>query len=247
MILYFTGTGNSLFAAKNLLSDGERLVNIAEAAKCDEYNYKLEDGESLGIVFPVYFYTVPAIVADFLKKLCVDNVVYTYSVITCGGSISQAGAVLKGILKERNIELKYVLELLMPDNAMLFYNIPPADEGKERIDNATIRLAEIKQDILNKKEVRIRDNTLISTSMGLMYRACQGTKKYWVEKDKCTSCGLCEKNCPESVIKMQNGNPIWEKDRCSKCSACINRCPNYAIQYGKFTKNRNRYVIQDSK
>lgn len=37
MIFYFTGTGNSLYAAKKLLVDGERLINIAEAIKNIEY------------------------------------------------------------------------------------------------------------------------------------------------------------------------------------------------------------------
>ncbi|MGI5933052.1 MAG: 4Fe-4S dicluster domain-containing protein, partial [Eubacterium sp.] len=32
---------------------------------------------------------------------------------------------------------------------------------------------------------------------------------------------------------------------CTKCSACINRCPVQAIQYGKRTKKRPRYVHPD--
>lgn len=33
MVFYFTGTGNSLFAAKRLLFEGEKLINIADAMK----------------------------------------------------------------------------------------------------------------------------------------------------------------------------------------------------------------------
>lgn len=246
MIFYFTGTGNSLFAAKKLLDEGERLVNIAEAAKNNEYEYRLDEAERLGIVFPVYFYTVSTFVADFVNKLTIENVSYTYSVVTCGGSISQTGAVLKKLLQKRNIELNYVTPLLMPDNAMLFYNIPSAEEGKDRIDNAIVRLAEIKRDVAEKKQVKIGDSTINSTLIGQMYKACQGTKKYWVEEDKCNGCGLCEKNCPESVIKLENGKPAWKKDKCCKCSSCINRCPKAAIQYGRLTKNRNRYKMPEN-
>ena len=39
MILYFTGTGNSLFAAKRLLADGEELINIADAMKNGKYEF----------------------------------------------------------------------------------------------------------------------------------------------------------------------------------------------------------------
>ena len=41
MIFYFTGTGNSLWAAKQLVKEDERLINIADARKNREYKYKL--------------------------------------------------------------------------------------------------------------------------------------------------------------------------------------------------------------
>lgn len=53
--------------------------------------------ESVGFVFPVYFYTVPSIVMEFVAKLKLGDVKYVYAVITCGG-ISQTGAVLKKII-----------------------------------------------------------------------------------------------------------------------------------------------------
>ena len=43
MIFYFTGTGNSLFAAKRALTDGEELINIADAIKNDKYEYSVTD------------------------------------------------------------------------------------------------------------------------------------------------------------------------------------------------------------
>ena len=52
MILYFTGTGNSLYVAKKLLADGERLVSIADLMKKGEYTIELSENEKLGIVFP---------------------------------------------------------------------------------------------------------------------------------------------------------------------------------------------------
>ena len=41
---------------------------------------------------------------------------------------------------------------------------------------------------------------------------------------------------------MTDGRPVWTKNKCLKCCGCINRCPVSAIQYGKRTASRGRYV-----
>ena len=50
MIFYFTGTGNSLFAAKRLLNAEESLINIADAIKNNQYEYNIADEENVGFV-----------------------------------------------------------------------------------------------------------------------------------------------------------------------------------------------------
>ena len=49
----------------------------------------------------------------------------------------------------------------------------------------------------------------------------------------------------EEVIRMKEGRPVWVKPHCSHCSGCINRCPAKAIQFGKKTAARRRYVHPD--
>lgn len=241
MIFYFTGTGNSLFAAKRLLSEGEKLINIAEAMANNEYDYTVQDDEKVGFVFPVYFYTLPSIVADFITNLKIKNADYVYAVITCGGSIIQAGSVLKKFLAPQNLKLEYVTSLLMPDNSMLFYQIPPVSKAGKRLSAAEKQLAKIKKSILENEKSEIGNLTFVSDLLGAGYKLCRKTSKYYAD-EKCISCGLCEKICPQNVIEIKDGKPQWTKAICSKCSACINRCPKNAIQYGKGTVKRNRYV-----
>lgn len=241
MIFYFSGTGNSLFAAKRLLAEGEALVNVADAIQTEAYEYTVKDGEKVGFVFPVYFYTVPTIVEDFIANLKLQGAEYVYAVITCGGGISQAGAVLNKLLMKRGIRLDYVTSLLMPDNSMLFYQIPPAEMGKERLLAAKKRLEEIRDRIDTHETVSVGKVTFASDLIGVGYKLCNKTGKFYAD-EKCVGCGMCAKICPQKVIVLENGKPQWTKATCSKCSACINRCPKSAIQYGKSTKNRNRYV-----
>ena len=241
MIIYFTGTGNSLFAAKSLLDENERLVSMAELMKSNEYTIELEENERLGLIFPVYYYTVPSIVKEFLEKVVIKNADYVYSVITCGGGTAKASVVLKKILEGKGIKLSYFMELLMPDNSMLFYQIPSVEMSHERLDKASDKLKTIKEDIRDRKTTSIGDFKGVSAIMGAASNLSSGTKKFYAE-DTCIGCGLCERNCPQQVIKLENKKPVWTKENCCKCSACINRCPVKAIQYGKGTKKRNRYV-----
>lgn len=241
MIIYFSGTGNSLYIARNMLGEQEKLLSISELMKKSEYVIELEKDEKLGIIFPVYFYTLPSIVKDFLEKAEIKNAGYVYSIITCGGGTGQASAVLKKLLAHKGIELAYFKELLMPDNSMLFYQIPGVEKAEGRLRDALAITEEIKKDVAAKKSVKIGNSTIISTVIGAGYKMCSGTKKFYAQEN-CIGCGKCEKSCPEEVIKIVDNRPVWQKDKCSKCSACINKCPVKAIQYGKGTIKRNRYV-----
>lgn len=54
-----------------------------------------------------------------------------------------------------------------------------------------------------------------------------------VDKDKCVHCGLCEKDCPAKIIKLNSeGIPSVAKDDekcCIKCQHCLAICPAGAI------------------
>ena len=62
MIFYFTGTGNSLYAAKQI---GGELISIPQVIHRKEQSWRAEE---IGIVCPVYGHEMPAIVKGFLKK-----------------------------------------------------------------------------------------------------------------------------------------------------------------------------------
>ena len=73
MIFYFSGCGNSKHVAETLAAGlTDQLVFIPEAARNNQYDYSLQDGERLGFVFPVYSWAPPKLVMDFVKKMSVQ-------------------------------------------------------------------------------------------------------------------------------------------------------------------------------
>jgi len=130
----------------------------------------------------------------------------------------------------------------MPDNAMLFYQIQNAEDAAKRLEAAEPVIAEIKADLADRKVLSSKKGNGKKDVMEKAYAFCTGTKKFRVEPELCIHCGLCEKNCPTDTIMMVEGLPTWVNAHCTKCTACINRCPKEAIQYGRGTKKRNRYV-----
>ena len=242
MIFYFTGTGNSLMAAKALLEPEETLVSIAAARKENRCQFDIPDGERVGIVFPVYFYTLSDIVLDFVRKLEVNGDHYFFAVITCGGGIGGSGGFLYKEFAGKGLRLNYVTSLLMPDDTIFYYNLKPKEETDARVAAAREELVRIREEIQEKKEREPK--RMPSKVWRPFYHMAMGTGKFWAT-EACIGCGMCERNCPDEAIELQDGRPVWKKEKCTKCTACINRCPVQAIQFGKGTVKRNRYVNPD--
>ncbi len=54
-----------------------------------------------------------------------------------------------------------------------------------------------------------------------------GVRVEWI-KDKCISCGLCEKICREKAISIKDGVVSINRDKCNYCGRCALGCPTDA-------------------
>jgi len=247
MIFYFSGTGNSYYAACEL-SKGtkEEIVDIALAMKNKEFDYRLRPGEKAGFVFPVYFYGIPTIVAEFIDALSLklNENTYLYAVMTCGGSIAGADQLLRTHILKNGYSLSACFDLPMVDNYVLMYELSSPSVQKIKLEKADQNLLKIEKKIISEEKEGYTSTVFGKITTQLiypLYKAGRKTAKFNVD-DHCTSCGLCEMNCPEKAIVLEEGKPVWVKEKCVQCLACINACPVEAIQYGKSTKKRRRYV-----
>lgn len=245
MIYYFSATGNSRHAAKTIAeSINDTAVDIVESIKNGIYGSK--DDEITGFVFPVYFWGLPEIIKQFTSMPQVKNSLgkYVFCVITCGANTGNAD---KFLAKKLGRNLDYCFSLKMPDNYVIMYDPSPKEKAQKFLRHADKELETICADILSRKCARegSTQGGIKSAFVSLLYNPFRTTKKFYAD-EKCISCGICVKNCPDNAIEIKNGKPIWVNSKCQHCTACINRCPTAAIQFGKGTAERRRYNYEDT-
>jgi ferredoxin/flavodoxin len=253
VIYYFTGTGNSLAAARKIaaaLGDCD-LVPIA-SLQMTAGNI-VPRAERVGIVCPVYDAGVPRMVAEFVERLDLSRSGYTFAIITLGGTGVSALHQLNTILMKghgRKLDAAFVVK--MPGNFPPVGR-PPVGEKKDAILKAAdARLAEIAGMIDTGLPVPPGFSPFSSLMRCLLYppffkNVHDGDKGFSVSDD-CTACGTCAKVCPAGNITMEHERPAWHH-RCELCCACLHFCPVEAIQLNVMqgTKGRGRYRHPDLK
>jgi len=61
---------------------------------------------------------------------------------------------------------------------------------------------------------------------------CPALTEFFIDRDKCTGCGLCAKNCPtEAITGEKKEAHLIDKTKCIKCGECLNRCRFDAVKF----------------
>jgi ferredoxin len=53
----------------------------------------------------------------------------------------------------------------------------------------------------------------------------------WIDKDMCTACGTCVKECPVGTIFIDNETAVINMGNCIRCGICHEVCPVDAIRH----------------
>jgi ferredoxin len=236
---YFSGTGNSLKVAKSISKELEN-CEIVSMAK----SYILtKQYDSIGFVYPTYFWGLPKKVIEFIENINLDNNknTYFYSVATYGGSAGNAVCQMYKLLhKKHGIKLNYGQKLQMFSNYVVMYDM------SEKIDEITKKsneeLVPIIDAIKTKRNNNINKLTNIFAFVNKSFiKKVSTMDKDFTVNDNCTGCGICKEVCPVKNIEMENKKPKYSH-HCEQCLACIQFCPQKAINYKNVTQNRRRYT-----
>ena len=257
MIFYFSGTGNTRWAAEQMAAaTGERLLFIPDELQ-SSCEYTLAEDERIGLCFPVHGWQPPHIVRMFISRLVLhtknpldDH--YTFALCTCGDSTGLAVEMLRKELAAKGIMLHSCQSLVMPESyvCLPFMYTDSPEREKEKKSEAEKDLRVYEDIVIRRKrgfqslKQGITPWTFSHVIGAYFNRFMITDRKFTVDDDVCIHCGLCEKVCPVGNVEFSN-IPKWKNDSsCTCCLSCYHHCPVHAINYGRITRRRGQYYYK---
>jgi NAD-dependent dihydropyrimidine dehydrogenase PreA subunit/flavodoxin len=250
MIFYFSGTGNTKWAAEQLaLATHESLYYIPDEMGKEKCEYTLQEGERLGFCFPTHGWQPPRIVREFIRKSTFHHTTYIYALTTCGDNMGHAMRIFNNELGKKGLHTDAVFAVVMPESNVCFsfLHLDTPERERQKIAAAKERMKHISE-IVVKKEQGVEE--LVKGAIPYTYTYIIGgyynkhlinDKPLWVDKEACIQCGLCQKLCP--VNDIEGTPPTWKHNgSCTNCVACYHHCPKHATHWGKM--NRGQYIFK---
>jgi ferredoxin/flavodoxin len=239
IVFYFSGTGNSLSAAKSISKELETCEIVPMVKK---FNVT-KQYDRIGFVYPTYFWGLPGKVIEFIENVNLEDNKnsYFYSIATYGGGAGNAVyQMYELLLKKHNIKLNYGQKLQMFSNYVVMYNM------NEKIDEITKKsnekLVPVIDAVKNKRNNTINKLTNIFSFVNRRFiKKVSNMDKNFTVNDDCTGCGICKEVCPVKNVELAHNKPQYSH-HCEQCVACIQFCPKKAINYKNVTQNRRRYT-----
>jgi ferredoxin len=246
-IFYFSGTGNSLFVARQLREriPGARLIPIAGLLPLKRH---ASDAEAVGLVFPVHALSVPIAVIRFVKMLEIDDAAYVFAVETRLGIVFNGFGYLAGLLakKRKRLNARFIVNMPSNDVKDEHYRVPDREALArnergvvQQVEGIAAAVGERKDHdeadrsyLVGHPHGRLGNLLLEKTVVSLLHLSQYlGGVNYFYHDPKCIGCGVCGRVCLSGKIVMAGDRPVWQKGRlCLMCYACINFCPKEAIQ-----------------
>ncbi len=251
MVVFFSGTGNSRYIAKNIAEVlGDELIDATYSVKEEVVLYCGENTDTYIFVCPTYAWQIPKVFKKHIENATFVNEnskpLNAYFVLTCGGDIGNAEKYINALCKKKGFNLLGVAEVVMPENYLAMFSVPSEKTSQKIIAKAEEKLPDIIEKIKNRLPLESKKPSFLDKRKSdivnlTFYPFCVSAKKFYTT-NKCISCGKCEKICPLNNIKIIDGKPSWGKN-CTHCMACICLCPTEAIEYGKKSIGKRRYHL----
>lgn len=234
-IIYFSGNGNTKYCMELLASAlGNGKIESIESENAIQL---IKESEEIILAYPVHFSNIPFIVKDFIQKnsslFSGKNIFLIATMGAFSGDGTGCGARL---LKKCGANILGGLHLRMPDTvADVKLLKKSSEENKAIIKNTEEKISAISKMLQNKKysheglHFYNQLAGLFGQRLWFMNAAKKHRHDFKVAVEKCSGCGLCQKQCPTRSIQIENKVAKLTGSSCTICYRCVNSCPKQAI------------------
>jgi len=248
-IHYFTGTGNSWWAAKRIaglaIRDGMKTETSALAERKNDTLSSPNPEDLVGFSFPTHGFCLPWRMLKFIlmyprgraRAFLVNNRAgLKFGPVFTPGISGLAVLLPMLILRVKGYRMAGILPLDTPSNWVAVHpGLSPRtvdaifERRKGELDALWGKLAVHKRSFPLKFWVMIPVDILLSPiSVGYIAFGRFLLTATYTADPHCDGCGLCARQCPVGAIRMVHGKPLWTI-RCESCMRCLNICPRRAI------------------
>lgn len=234
VVLYFTGTGNCLYVARQLAGKEGEILSIPQLMRKKQFEIEADE---IGLVYPIYGHMPPYMVREFIKKAQL-KAEYKFAVLTYGMRKCNAVEIWDGISRKVGNVFDYIGTIVMVDNWLPNFDMNEQMKIDKHIPE---NLAKITSDLSNRRrwhepvtqEEREQHEGFMSLSgldpeVGFLMKADRSFRV----TDDCIHCGICTYVCPRGNYEL-TGQGVKMQGDCEFCFACIQNCPQRAIQFKK--------------
>lgn len=234
VVLYFTGTGNCLYVARQLAGKEGEILSIPQLMRKKQFEI---EADGIGLVYPIYGHMPPYMVREFIKKAQL-KAEYKFAVLTYGMRKCNAVEIWDGISRKAGNVFDYIGTIVMVDNWLPNFDMNEQMKIDKHIPE---NLAKITSDLSNRRrwhepvtqEEREQHEGFMSLSgldpeVGFLMKADRSFRV----TDDCIHCGICTYVCPRGNYQL-TGQGVKMQGDCEFCFACIQNCPQRAIQFKK--------------
>lgn len=244
MILCYSGTGNSLYAAEILANSlGDEVMKLNDLIRDRDFS-PMHSEKPYVFVCPIYAWRIPRVVQEYILSAELRGNRRVYFAVTCYQEAGSAPFYAKRLCKRRGMEFMGMGAVRMPENLLTLFKVPDEDECDRMISDAA--------PVVRGMAATIRMGLPLNTGMpGGIFRSAVLNPLFFAfvkprrfhVTDRCDGCNNCAEVCPLGNISLEDGFPVWG-NRCTMCTACINGCHVEAIEYGGKTKGKRRYTFR---
>ena len=263
VIFYFSGTGNTWWAASRLQKELESLGNAVEMYSLENPEMrdtgfaagKIAAADRVIIGYPVYGSDLPENMKTFVANLPEVTDGKGFSAFCTQAKFSgDANVFFKPEMEAKGYKFRQSFQLDITTNfnvAMFPFSFSRPARGKklEKIKaKAAAKIKKMAGFIAEDREY-FEGYRFYQQLLGKLQRSMfrknekKLPDKFQFLPGRCKKCGRCASECPAANLDFESGDPpklTWG-DHCMLCFRCYNFCPGLAINFGGKVTNPEKY------